>query len=148
VIAKVMDRVNTGSKGYKFIKLNTGMDINTRPSLYGARHPLVTVTAETEAKRENEKYIVVGHCCETGDVFTQKEGGEAEEREMERAEIGDYVVMEGCGAYCAGMSAKNYNSYPESAEVLLSKDRKFYLIRARQTLEQIMKNEKVPDYLK
>lgn len=148
VISRVMDRVNTGSKGYKFIKLNTGMDINTRPSLYGARHPLVTVTEETEAKRENEKYIVVGHCCETGDVFTQKEGGEAEEREMERTEIGDFVVMEGCGAYCAGMSTKNYNSYPESAEVLLSKDRKFYLIRARQTLEQIMKNEKVPDYLK
>ena len=27
------------------------------------------------------------------------------------------MVVEGCGAYVAGMSAKNYNSFPEAPEV-------------------------------
>ncbi|CAN0279733.1 unnamed protein product, partial [Laminaria digitata] len=32
---------------------------------------------------------------------------------------GDLIVVEGCGAYVAGMSAKNYNSFPEAPEVCL-----------------------------
>lgn len=31
--------------------------------------------------------------------------------------LGDLAVVEGCGAYVAGMSAKNYNSFPEAPEV-------------------------------
>ena len=51
------------------------------------------------------------------------------------------------GAYCSGMSAKNYNSFPEASEVLLASDGTFHLIRQRQTLEQITANEKIPDFL-
>jgi len=54
--------------------------------------------------------------------------------------IDDFVVMEGCGAYCAGMSAKNYNSFPETAEVLQDHDGSFRLIRKRQALAKIMEN--------
>lgn len=43
LIAEVNDVVNTGAKGHSFIKLNTGMDAITWPSLYGSRHPIVTV---------------------------------------------------------------------------------------------------------
>ena len=39
IISRVVDKVNTGTKGFEFIKLDTGMDANTRPSLYGSRHP-------------------------------------------------------------------------------------------------------------
>jgi diaminopimelate decarboxylase len=83
----------------------------------------------------------VGHCCESGDIFTQKEGGAPESRTMHEANIGDFIVMEGTGAYCAGMSTKNYNSYPEIAEVLLQSNGKSVLIRKRQELTQIMQNE-------
>jgi len=55
--------------------------------------------------------------------------------------VGDILVIGGAGAYCAGMAAKNYNSFPESAEVLRDRNGQFRLIRARQTLQQIIQNE-------
>ena len=35
-------------------------------------------------------------------------------------QIGDLVTIEGSGAYCSGMSTKNYNSFPEVPEVILA----------------------------
>lgn len=140
IISTVTDIVNTGKNGFEYIKLNSGMDSNTRPSLYGARHPLISVPINGNSGRIKE-YVVVGHCCETGDIFTQSMGGDIEKRHLGEVEIGDYIVMEGTGAYCAGMSTKNYNSYPEIAEVLVRKNGKAVLIRKRQELAQIFQNE-------
>ncbi|MBF0275504.1 MAG: diaminopimelate decarboxylase, partial [Nitrospinae bacterium] len=42
ILMEVIDKVDTGSKGYNFIKVNSGMDSNTRPSLYNAKHPIIT----------------------------------------------------------------------------------------------------------
>ena len=103
------------------------MDAVTRPSLYGSRHPIVTVP-KNEKESQIIEYAVVGHCCETGDLFTQKLGGDIDLRPMIKTEIGDYVVIEGVGAYCAGMSCKNYNSYPETQEVLIRNDKTYSLI--------------------
>ena len=141
LVTTVDDKVDTGSKGFTFLKLDTGMDANTRPSLYGAKHPLVTVPKEGDKDRQTREYVVVGHCCESGDLFTQKEGGEAVTRHMLETQIGDLVVMEGVGAYCSGMSTKNYNSFPETPEVLFSKDGNTRLIRKKQTLDQILQCE-------
>lgn len=141
LIASVDDKIDTGPKGYTFLKLDTGMDANTRPSLYGARHPLVTVKRNGEAPNKVEEYVVVGHCCESGDLFTQKEGGEAVTRPMAQAEIGDLVVMEAIGAYCSSMSTKNYNSFPETQEVLLTNGGEAKLIRKKQDVAEIYKNE-------
>ena len=58
------------------------------------------------------------------------------------------VIVGGSGAYCASMAAKNYNSFPEAPEVLLDKDGSQHLIRRRQTLEQVLANEVMPDFLK
>lgn len=69
LIAEVNDVVDTGSNGYKFIKLNTGMDAVTWPSLYGSWHPIIVLNRVKEAE-EIINYAVVGHCCETGDLFT------------------------------------------------------------------------------
>ena len=55
-------------------------------------------------------------------------------------------MVEGSGAYCAGMSTKNYNSFPEAAEVMHA-DGAIHLIRQRQTLEQSLQNEVVPTEL-
>ena len=55
--------------------------------------------------------------------------------------VGDLCVVDGAGAYCSSMSTKNYNSFPEAAEVLLSESGKAHLIRKRQPLEQIWANE-------
>ena len=63
------------------------------------------------------------------------------ERLLRKAEIGDIVVIDGSGAYCAGMSTKNYNSFPEAPEVLVDGEGKSHVIRKRQLLEQIYENE-------
>jgi diaminopimelate decarboxylase len=60
---------------------------------------------------------------------------------MRRAEIGDTLVIGGAGAYASGLAGKNYNSFPEAAEVLIDRDGEAHLIRRRQTLEQILQNE-------
>ncbi len=146
IISEVMDKVHTGEKGFTFLKLNTGMDTNTRPSLYGSRHPLVTVS-KNQASGLTKQYVVVGHCCESGDLFTQQMGGELETRAMGEAEIGDFIVMEGTGAYCSSMSTKNYNSFPEAPEVLIDLSENLHLIRKKQNLEQIIQNEIIPQVI-
>jgi len=64
-----------------------------------------------------------------------------EERGLRTAAIGDVAVMDGSGAYCAGMSTKNYNSFPEAPEVLVDLEGGVHLIRKRQSLKAIYENE-------
>lgn len=141
ILTTVDDVVSTGPGGYTFVKLDAGMDVNTRPSLYAAKHPLVVVSKEGVHSGKTADYVYVGHCCESGDLFTQAEGGGPITRITGEAKLGDYVVMEGAGAYCSSMSTKNYNSFPETAEVLVDSDGSFQLIRRRQNWEQIFQNE-------
>jgi len=143
LLATVQDATDTGPQGYRFIKLDTGMTELCRPSLYGAQHPMVVVPRVPSRPFGEGAYIAVGHCCESGDMLTPKAGEpEAlEPRRMGEAHIGDWLVIEGSGAYASAMSTINYNSFPQAAEVLLSEDGTPQLIRRRQTLEQIVQNE-------
>ena len=144
IVTTVQDKVTTGTdEGYTFLKLDAGMTEVLRPSLYAAQHPLVAVAADGTSPATTEKYVVVGHCCESGDLLTPgpDDAESIAEREMGAVERGDMLVVEGAGAYCAGMSSKNYNSFPEAPEVMRGRDGKMHLIRKRQTLEQITTNE-------
>ena len=148
LVSSAIDVVDTGEDGYRFIKVDTGMTELLRPSLYGAQHPIETVPLQ-EGDRPHQEYIVAGHCCESGDVLTpapdDPEG--LEPRFLVETRPGDAVVIGGAGAYCSGMSAKNYNSFPEAAEVMVMNDGSIELIRKRQTLEQVLQNEIVPSSL-
>jgi diaminopimelate decarboxylase len=148
VVCTAIDVVDTGSAGYSFIKVDSGMTEVLRPSLYGAQHPIAVVPAQPETRGQRE-YLVVGHCCESGDVLTPEPGNPEglKTRTLTEARIGDAVVIGGSGAYCAGMAAKNYNSFPEAPEVLLDKAGNFHLIRQRQTLDQVLANELMPAFL-
>jgi diaminopimelate decarboxylase len=148
VICTSTDIVTTGKEGYSFIKVDTGMTELLRPSLYGAQHPIVVIPAVTEERGTGE-YLVVGHCCESGDVLTPEPGNPDGllPRTLTETKVGDALWIGGSGAYCASMSAKNYNSFPEAAEILVSRDGTFHEIRQRQTLDQIVANEIVPDDL-
>ncbi len=144
LVTKIQDLVDTGREGYEFLKLNAGMTEVLRPSLYGAQHPLVVVKKEgTQKSPLTKKYIVVGHCCESGDILTPAPG-DAESlapRVLAQAELGDLLVIEGVGAYCAGMSAKHYNSFPEAGEVLVKRSGKIGLIRKREKPKDVYRNE-------
>lgn len=141
VIATVQDMCDTGKDGYKFLKLDSGMTDVLRPSIYGAQHPISIV--QNRPSKKTEKYIVVGHCCESGDILTPAPADPEAlaPRLMQKAEIGDLCIIGGSGAYCSSMSPSNYNSYPVSPEVMLLKNGKLRLIRRRQTPEQITENE-------
>ena len=112
-----------------------------RPSLYGAQHAVVVLSRNSTGRRKN--YVVVGHCCESGDLLTPAPGDSEllEPRELEETTVGDLCVIEGVGAYCSSMPAKNYNSFPEAPEVLIRGSGEAVLIRKRQTLAQILENE-------
>jgi diaminopimelate decarboxylase len=142
IICTIHDIVDTGAEGHTFLKTNSGMTEVIRPSMYGAQHPLVAVAAEP-AQRGVSRYLVVGHCCESGDVLTVEPGNPEGllPRELTEAREGDALVIGGAGAYCAAMSSKNYNSFPEAPEVLIELDGTTRLIRRRQTLDQMLENE-------
>ncbi len=111
--------------------------------MYGAQHPIDVVPSEEGGPRGEGEYLVVGHCCESGDLLTPAPGDPEglAPRRLAEPRIGDALVIGGTGAYCSGMSAKNYNSFPEAAELLLTNDGELELIRRRQTLEQMIQNE-------
>lgn len=147
LVSTIQDKVfTTGDDGRTFLKLDSGMTDVLRPSLYGAIHPMTILPATGKTDdigSETEDVIVVGHCCESGDLMTPKPGEPEDlaERTLRKAEIGDLLVMDGSGAYCAGMSTKNYNSFPEAPEVMVDFEGNPHLIRQRQPLEEIYKNE-------
>jgi diaminopimelate decarboxylase len=112
-----------------------------RPSLYGSQHPIDILQETPNATRQ--PVIVVGHCCESGDILTPAPGDSEAlaTRELLDAQPGDLVLIGGAGAYCSAMAAKNYNSFPEAPEVMVKRDGSVHLIRKRQTLSQILANE-------
>ena len=141
ILSTVQDATDTGEDGYNFLKLDAGMTEILRPSLYGAQHPIHTFPANGDGKEV--EYIICGHCCESGDILTpaQDQPEVLATRTLQETEIGDLCVIDGTGAYCSAMPAKNYNSFPEATEVLLRKNGDLKVIRKRQTLDQLLQNE-------
>lgn len=121
LVTTIHDLVDTGADGYRFLKIDSGMTDILRPTLYAAQHPLVVVNDRPAAP---EKYVVVGHCCESADLLTPHPDDPevVATRWLQRAEIGDPLVIEGAGAYCAAMSAQGYNSFPLSRALLRHAD--------------------------
>lgn len=117
LIAHVDDIVDTGADGYKFVRLNTGMNDFLRSPMYGSYHKIEIINDS----KETENYVVVGHNCESADLFTPVVGNPEEiaSRTLSRANIGDEVRIYDTGAYCASMRAKGYNSFPDAEELMV-----------------------------
>lgn len=140
LVASVDDIVTTGASGHKFLKLNCGLSEIMRPILYGAYHPIVVV----KDTPETDNYVVVGHSCEAGDLLSvdSLNSTKPAPRRLARASIGDTVVIEGAGAYCASLGAVNFVSFPQAPEILVKANGKFKTIRKRQNLYQMIANER------
>ncbi|UZE25119.1 diaminopimelate decarboxylase [Pseudomonas sp. B21-056] len=123
-----------------FTLVDAGFNDLMRPSLYGSYHEISLITSRDEPLPMRAT-VVAGPLCESGDVFTQSDGGIVESRLLPAAEVGDYLVFHDTGAYGASMSS-NYNSRTHAAEVLMDggEDR---LIRKRQTLSTLLELEEV-----
>ena len=90
---------------------------------------------------ETVDVIVGGPLCESGDIFTQEEGGLVSRRQLPKAQVGDILVIGCAGAYGYVMSS-NYNSKPMAAEVLIDQG-EVRVARQRQTLEDLYADEPI-----
>lgn len=126
----------------QFYLVDAGFNNLARPILYGAYHPMAICPVDgSTTKRSMRDIVVGGPLCESGDIFTQEEGGFVARRALPDASIGDYLVIGCAGAYGAVM-ASNYNSKPLAAEVLIENG-KAHLIRRRQTLDDLIRGEAI-----
>ncbi len=126
---------NQGSK--RFALLDAGFTDLARPIMYGSYHPIEVCNNATE----KEDVVLAGPLCESGDVFTQKEGGFVETRSLPKLEVGDLVVLRNAGSYGSVMGS-NYNSRVLAPEITV-KDGESKLIRKRQTIESLLELEAV-----
>ena len=147
VVSEVRDETDTGLRGKNFLKLNTGMNDNTRIPLYGAQHPIYHIKIKGGNKSKKD-YVLVGECCESSDIITCKSGDADKQRKevFVGVQLGDLVVLGGSGAYCAGMSLGNYNSKPRSAEILVLNNGKIKIIRRAEKLKDIWKSDVLVDF--
>jgi diaminopimelate decarboxylase len=125
-----------------FYLLDAGFNNLARPILYGAYHPMSVVPADGDTARPEQDVIVGGPLCESGDIFTQEDGGIVVSRRLPEAKVGDLLVIECAGAYGFVMGS-NYNSRPLAAEVLIE-DGRCHLVRRRQTFDDLIRGETIP----
>jgi diaminopimelate decarboxylase len=133
LVTKVLYRKRNG--GREFVIVDAGMNDLIRPSLYRAYHEIWPVRRE---ERPIIKANIVGPVCETTDFFAQ-------EREIQDVKPGELLAIMGAGAYGFSMSS-NYNSRVRAAEVLV-KDDQMWIIRKRETYEDLIRGESIPEFL-
>jgi diaminopimelate decarboxylase len=124
-----------------FVLVDAGFNELMRPAMYGSYHEISVIPAPGSAPRKMVEAVVAGPLCESGDVFTQEDGGIVVRRPLADPQLGDLLVFHDTGAYGASMSS-NYNSRPLIAEVLVENGRG-RLIRRRQTIAELMALEEL-----
>lgn len=124
-----------GTDEKNFVVVDGGMNDLIRPSLYGSYQAIQPVHT-----RGGKTFIadVVGPVCESGDFF-------AKDRELPALEPGDLLAVMSAGAYGFVM-ASNYNARPRPPEVLVDNDR-FYVVREREALDDLIRGEAIPAIL-
>lgn len=141
LVAQVRSVKEMGSR--HFVLIDAGFNDLMRPSMYGSYHHITALAADGRdlVNALRIETVVAGPLCESGDVFTQQEGGKVETRSLPEVKPGDYLVLHDTGAYGASMSS-NYNSRPLLPEVLFDNG-VAQLIRRRQTIQELLALELV-----
>lgn len=116
-----------------FAGIDSGFNHLIRPMFYGSYHHIENISNPDGKERF---YSVVGYICET-DTF-------ANNRRITEIKEGDLLCFHNAGAYCFSM-ASNYNSRFRPAEVLWYEG-KAHLIRKRETMKDLLKNQVVLDF--
>lgn len=120
----------------KYIAVDGGMTDNIRPALYQAEYDGIVANRASEEK--NDEVTICGKCCESGDILIK-------DIKIASPQKGDIFAIFTTGAYGYSM-ASNYNKNPIPAVVLV-KQGESELIVKRQTYEDMIQNEIVPERL-
>lgn len=140
LVAEVRAVKDQGSA--RFVLVDAGFSDLMRPAMYGSFHGMELIHADgSPATGPLFDTVVGGPLCESGDVFTQGEGGVVLTRALPQAQVGDLLVLHDTGAYGASMSS-NYNTRPLIPEVLVENGTP-RLIRRKQTVVELLALEKV-----
>lgn len=123
--------------GKDFYIVDAAMNDLIRPTLYDAHHDIKPVK-QAAPGAERRIVDVVGPVCETGDYLAQS-------RSLPHAKAGDLLAVMTAGAYGA-VQAGTYNSRPLVPEVLV-KAADYAVVRPRQTYEELIGLDRVPDWL-
>jgi len=119
------------SGGVAYAAIDGGMSDNPRPQLYGARYEAVLANRADELP--SSVYRVAGKHCESGDVLI-------EAAELPEPRPGDVLAVPATGAYTLALGS-TYNGVPRPAVVLVA-DGKARLIRARETVDDLLRFER------
>jgi diaminopimelate decarboxylase len=122
--------------GKNFVIVDAAMNDLIRPAFYDAYHEIVPLTRMRGARISSD---VVGPVCESGDYFCK-------DRPLPKAAEGDFLALLSAGAYGFVM-ASNYNTRPLAPEVLVS-GRRAAVVRERQPVREIWRDEKIAPWLK
>ncbi len=128
-----------------FYLLDAGFNNLARPILYGAYHPMSLAPADGREDRPRREVIVGGPLCESGDIFTQEEGGFVVARRLPEADVGDLLAIECAGAYGAVMSSI-YNTRLLVPEVLV-KGESWCVVRPCGSFDELIGLDRVPEWL-
>ena len=132
LVTRVLSNKMSATK--QFVIVDAAMNDLLRPSLYEAHHDIQPVLKNESAPVNTVD--VVGPICESGDFL-------AKDRKMPQPQSGDLLAVMSAGAYGFTM-ASNYNSRPKTPEVLV-KDDKIMVIRKRETYEDLIRGESIPE---
>lgn len=121
----------------KYVFIDGGMADNPRPALYQAKYH--AVVANKMSKTPAEEITIAGKCCESGDVLIR-------DIILPRVKKGDLIAILSTGAYNYSMSS-NYNRLPRPAVVIVNAGKAELIIR-RESYQDLIKNDIIPDRLK
>lgn len=115
--------------------VDAGMNTFLRPALYEAKHEVVLANRHSDVL---EKYSIGGPCCESADVI-------AKNIFLPILGENDLLAVLDTGAYGFVMS-NNYNGQPRAAVAMVG-DGRGVLIRRRESYEDLIFPEIIPDHL-
>lgn len=120
-----------------FAIVDAAMNDLIRPTLYEAYHEVRPVV-QRPASGPRLRADIVGPVCETGDYL-------AIDRDIPAVQAGDLIAFGTAGAYGA-VQAGTYNTRLLVPEVLVDGDR-FHVIRPRQSYDDLIGLDSVPEWL-
>jgi diaminopimelate decarboxylase len=127
--------------GYEYAIVNTGLNHNIRPAMYGSYHPIHFIAGDGRRKpAAAQPYVIAGYLCESGDVFTVKADGTLAPREFPELKVGDLMVMGCVGAYSHSMKS-DYNSMNLPLSLWISAAGDIEVIERRGNLSDVMMRE-------
>lgn len=131
-VVKTVPAKERGTRTY--VCVDGGLSDNPRPALYGSKYTVEAFTGNGE-----KQVTVSGKHCETDKLFEDV-------LLPQDVKAGDLIQVLCTGAYNSSM-ASNYNRYPRPATALIREDGSHTLIQRRDTWEEMLAREILPEGL-